>query len=258
LIIACNSCPAQYSVPDAKVRGKKVRITCKHCSAAIIVDATQMPAEAPVAPPVVLPKFEPPRLELADPAAPSPREDDVTLIARPKPSGGFSVHDEPTVIGQIPREALEFERAFAQRTLPPPAAPAPASEAPVAAPPAEPAAAAALDRAAPPLALHTALPEMPERADDETMRASPRAFAMQDPVLVEPAPVAMPVPVAPTPRPLAAVRDEATLISGAPAPGPAPSTLDAPSEASRGSRGALIAFLLLAALLLAFAILKPR
>ena len=205
MIIACNSCPAQYSVPDAKVQGKKVRITCKRCSAAIIVDATQMPAQAPAAPPAVLPEFEPPRLEVAEPVAPSLPADDVTTIAPPKPSAAFSVHDEPTVIGQIPREALEFERAFAQRTLPPPAAPAPASQAPVTSPPDAPTALVALE-------------------------------------------------VAPTPRPLDPMSDDATLISGA----PTPNARESAGEGPRGSRGALIAFLLLAALLVAFAILKPH
>src|SRR5258707_14462180 len=42
--IACTSCPAKYGVPDEKVRGRKVRITCKRCGAAIIVDGTQLPA----------------------------------------------------------------------------------------------------------------------------------------------------------------------------------------------------------------------
>src|SRR6476619_1702120 len=44
--IACTSCPAKYAVPDEKVRGRKVRITCKRCGAAIVVDGTQLSAEA--------------------------------------------------------------------------------------------------------------------------------------------------------------------------------------------------------------------
>jgi predicted Zn finger-like uncharacterized protein len=39
--VACSSCPAKYAVPDEKVRGRKVRITCKRCGAPIIVDGTQ-------------------------------------------------------------------------------------------------------------------------------------------------------------------------------------------------------------------------
>jgi predicted Zn finger-like uncharacterized protein len=44
--IACASCPAKYAVPDDKVRGRKVRITCKRCGAAIIVDGTSLAAAA--------------------------------------------------------------------------------------------------------------------------------------------------------------------------------------------------------------------
>ena len=44
--VACSSCPAKYAVPDEKVRGRKVRITCKRCGAAIIVDGTGLAAGA--------------------------------------------------------------------------------------------------------------------------------------------------------------------------------------------------------------------
>ncbi|HVW24251.1 MAG TPA: zinc-ribbon domain-containing protein, partial [Polyangiaceae bacterium] len=42
--VACSSCPAKYAVPDEKVRGRKVRITCKRCGAPIIVDGTGLAA----------------------------------------------------------------------------------------------------------------------------------------------------------------------------------------------------------------------
>lgn len=48
------------------------------------------------------------------------REEDRTMIARSRFGDETSVHEERTVIGQIPKEALEFERMFAQRTQPPP------------------------------------------------------------------------------------------------------------------------------------------
>lgn len=38
--VTCTACPAKYAVPDEKVRGKKVRITCKHCGTHIVVDGT--------------------------------------------------------------------------------------------------------------------------------------------------------------------------------------------------------------------------
>jgi predicted Zn finger-like uncharacterized protein len=43
--VTCTGCPAKYAVPDEKVRGKKVRIACKHCGTNIIVDGTALGTE---------------------------------------------------------------------------------------------------------------------------------------------------------------------------------------------------------------------
>jgi len=40
--VSCTSCSAKYALPDEKVRGKKVKITCKHCGTGIIVDGTKL------------------------------------------------------------------------------------------------------------------------------------------------------------------------------------------------------------------------
>lgn len=45
--IACNNCPAKYAVPDEKVRGRKVKITCKRCGATIIIDGTSPQGAGP-------------------------------------------------------------------------------------------------------------------------------------------------------------------------------------------------------------------
>jgi predicted Zn finger-like uncharacterized protein len=182
LIIVCNSCSAQYSVSDAKVRGKLVRITCKHCSSAIVVDGRQM-SEVEVAPQKLssyaLPRRDESVVAAMPQSMPAPaasssaarsamtalapaagsahaptassarspqsamqsamtaalREEDQTMVTRSRFGDEMSVHEERTVIGQIPKEALEFERMFAQRTQPPPpdAPSAPAHPAPVAA-----------------------------------------------------------------------------------------------------------------------------
>jgi hypothetical protein len=167
-------------VSDAKVRGKLVRITCKHCSTAIVVDGRQMSeAEVPAQKPLsayVLPRRDesiiahmpqsiaparakaaassPSHAAVSSPApvsaplsAPVPapmqsafsaelREEERTMIARSRFGDEMSVHEERTVIGQIPREALEFERMFAQRTQPPP--PDEKNDVPTAPPPAAP------------------------------------------------------------------------------------------------------------------------
>ena len=116
MIVACSSCPAQYSVPDAKIRGKKVRITCKHCGAGVVVDATDQPLRNEL------------RLEALEGLARSGMVEEPEDATRMMPrQGDLSVHEEPTMIGHVPAAALEAERRFSQPTAPPPAM----SEAPV-------------------------------------------------------------------------------------------------------------------------------
>jgi len=44
--ITCQACGAKYTIADDKVRGRKVKIRCKGCSAPIVVDAQQAAPEA--------------------------------------------------------------------------------------------------------------------------------------------------------------------------------------------------------------------
>lgn len=92
-----------------------MRVTCKHCRTPFVIDGTEK-ARAP------LPLPDLPSLMGTDAG------DDATRVgSRPD----FSVHDEPTVVGQIPAAWLEAERRYAQRTVPPPGsqpAPSRASE----------------------------------------------------------------------------------------------------------------------------------
>src|SRR5882757_7916422 len=73
--VTCSGCPAKYAVPDEKVRGKKVRITCKHCGTNIVVDGSALGADQsllpkPVAEPAPRPSTESePDLTSAAPAA---------------------------------------------------------------------------------------------------------------------------------------------------------------------------------------------
>ena len=57
--VTCTGCPAKYSVPDDKVRGKKVRITCKHCGTNIVVDGSALGASQSVLPEAGAPAPEP-------------------------------------------------------------------------------------------------------------------------------------------------------------------------------------------------------
>ncbi len=157
LIIVCSSCQAQYSVPDAKIQGRKVRVTCKHCGNGIIVDGLTQPAA---------PTFDASTLAslaaLASSTAPS--DERTRLMGK---GNDFSVHDEPTVVGRIPQEALDAERRFSQRTVPPPKATS-VPAAPLSPPPAPPAAV---------VVAPGALPEdVPEKPLDTTQVASPQAL----------------------------------------------------------------------------------
>jgi predicted Zn finger-like uncharacterized protein len=64
--VSCTSCSAKYAVPDEKVRGKKVKITCKHCGTGIIVDGTKLDAAGAAA------DSGPPKAAAAAARAPAP------------------------------------------------------------------------------------------------------------------------------------------------------------------------------------------
>jgi predicted Zn finger-like uncharacterized protein len=68
--VTCTGCPAKYSVPDDKVRGKKVRITCKHCGTNIVVDGSALGASQSVLPQVG-PEVDKPAVAAAVAATPS-------------------------------------------------------------------------------------------------------------------------------------------------------------------------------------------
>jgi hypothetical protein len=176
-----------------------------------------MPAATDIAPPGPLsgPRIPPP---IAVPGANLARPDDVTVLARPKLKQELSVHDELTVIGQIPREALDYERAFAQRTQPPPPR---ANDEPVESVPAA-RAAPVEPEGSPPPRFSAASPEVPS-AEDTTRRASPLALAGLEP------------PTGPL--------DTAPLL---------------PSAAPRRWHRIRIALMLLALVLVSFLILKRR
>jgi predicted Zn finger-like uncharacterized protein len=114
--IACASCPAKYAVPDDKVRGRKVRITCKRCGAAIIVDGTSLgatgspgTAERPVQQTIAGGTEAP-----AD-QAPPPSGEGVATGAAAGPDGAAASRDEQ----QVPAHSAAVAEAAA--------APAPAA-----------------------------------------------------------------------------------------------------------------------------------
>lgn len=43
--VSCPSCPAKYLVPDAKIRGRRLRMVCKRCGTPFVVDGTEATGE---------------------------------------------------------------------------------------------------------------------------------------------------------------------------------------------------------------------
>lgn len=89
--VSCTSCSAKYGIPDEKVRGKKVKITCKHCGTAIVVDGTTL--DAPAASPAA-----------ASPAAASP-------AAVPAPAK-VAAAPAPAKVAPAPVDELSFDIAY--------------------------------------------------------------------------------------------------------------------------------------------------
>jgi predicted Zn finger-like uncharacterized protein len=81
--VQCGQCPAKYAVSDERIQDKKVRIHCKRCGAAIIVDGkvdpplvTSTPARRsarPTSPSGPSDSFPPPPPEREPDSRPSPR-----------------------------------------------------------------------------------------------------------------------------------------------------------------------------------------
>ena len=80
--VQCGQCPAQYAVADERIRDKKVRIRCKRCDAAIVVDGKVTPplVTSTPAPRLARPASGMPAPESAAPPSPEP---DARPTARP-------------------------------------------------------------------------------------------------------------------------------------------------------------------------------
>jgi predicted Zn finger-like uncharacterized protein len=75
--ITCQACGAKYTIADDKVRGRKVKIRCKGCSAPIVVDAQQGEAEGGAIEAAGAPEMAgaDAGLEVADQSSPPPAGD---------------------------------------------------------------------------------------------------------------------------------------------------------------------------------------
>lgn len=103
MIIACDSCGTTYNIADDKVRGRRVRVRCKTCGGAIVVDGQQLPHEDQTRP-----------MSLAD--------------ARRNLAASFEDEDESTRVINAP-PTYHRPAASGTRSAPPPrAAPPPPAE----------------------------------------------------------------------------------------------------------------------------------
>jgi predicted Zn finger-like uncharacterized protein len=105
--VTCGACPAKYVIPDEKVRGRKVRIPCKHCGAAIIVDGTGLSGQAsnapnnPQGPPAEPQKVNPPAAQVA------------TASANPSPGSAV----QPNPAAAAPVQAVRPQRKIRQTII---------------------------------------------------------------------------------------------------------------------------------------------
>jgi predicted Zn finger-like uncharacterized protein len=78
MIVDCHSCGATYNISDEKVRGRRVRVRCKNCQAAIIVDGEQLAAEDATR--VYQPTFNP-KQKTFDPKTYDSREESTRVMS---------------------------------------------------------------------------------------------------------------------------------------------------------------------------------
>lgn len=106
--VSCTSCSAKYAIPDEKVRGKKVKITCKHCGTGIIVDGTKIDAVA--ADPAPAPTASAAPAAAAAPA-PSPLAAPAPVPAA-APAASIAAEGTAAVAAKPADEELRFDIAY--------------------------------------------------------------------------------------------------------------------------------------------------
>jgi predicted Zn finger-like uncharacterized protein len=108
--IACTVCSARYVVPDDKIAGRRVRITCKRCKALLTVDGSVSPPRVTAgAPTSVAPaptSSAPPAAELPAPAEPADRRFTVTLTDDTQEQADVAQIVRLYRSGRLPAESL--------------------------------------------------------------------------------------------------------------------------------------------------------
>ncbi len=236
--VSCSKCPARYAVPDAKVRGRKVRIQCKRCKAPIVVDGSSLvqtaaKAEKPAASPAASPPTPktsdskpggkqleaPPRLRMdsgwREPGAvSSPKVPGAGPGARPRSAmkrtmigglGGPGMDDEPETqvrpdpVPDAGPKAEALKPEPAAQPTPEPQAPSPAPPEREPEPPRQPISPAPERVASPPRPTGVGAAPRPRAAIKKTMIGIPPPAA--EPALEPIAPMEPPAPEPEPPRP---------------------------------------------------------
>lgn len=102
--VACPGCGTRYAVADDKVRGRRVRIACKHCSTPIIVDGTGPVAAASNSPPKVItrPRDNAPTRSGTNGSAPSAASTNSSFGRRPPPpTEDADAHRDQAGVGRV-------------------------------------------------------------------------------------------------------------------------------------------------------------
>ncbi len=121
--VQCGQCPAKYAVADDRIREKKVRIHCKRCNAAIIVDGKVDPPLVTTTP--ARPSANPSRPSSSPaPEAPAP---EVTKPVSPRPvahtiMGGLEA-PAAARLAEVARPGPPPKPARGRRGLTPPSSP---------------------------------------------------------------------------------------------------------------------------------------
>jgi predicted Zn finger-like uncharacterized protein len=108
--VRCSQCSTRYLVPDEKVRGRKVRLPCRRCGNAIVINARHLAGPKPTAPPAA---SVPPA-----PASGSGQRQSVRPVAnvpRPEPAWNVAIDGTPKRL-TVPQIADEYRSGAIART----------------------------------------------------------------------------------------------------------------------------------------------
>src|SRR5690349_18035369 len=113
--VQCLSCSSRYSVPDAKVQGRKVRIKCKRCGEPILIDGPHLGRALVQSNRPIVAESIPAPVRTAPPAAaPPPAAKRQTMLGMPN---ALAARQNGGATAPAPRAAQPSAPKAFQRTL---------------------------------------------------------------------------------------------------------------------------------------------